>query len=154
MKNALRTSIHRGHCLCQNNLLLSSPKWNTALPCWWPSTCIFSNLLLTICIPHICAGYHAHPNENILHVNVFQPPKAESLNGLLLGYRIYYRELDYDAGSATESKAVKNPSALRAELTRKPVFWMFIVSPNVFRPDAICTPTYGKNAPLCPKCWG
>lgn len=59
-------------------------------------------------------------------MNIFQPPKAESLNGLLLGYRIYYRELDYDAGSATESKAVRNPSALRAELTRKPVFQMLI----------------------------
>lgn len=52
----------------------------------------------------------------------WQPPKAESLNGLLLGYRIYYRELDYDAGSATESKAVKNPSALRAELTPQSSF--------------------------------
>uniref|UniRef100_A0A8B9TCV8 Sidekick cell adhesion molecule 1 n=1 Tax=Anas platyrhynchos TaxID=8839 RepID=A0A8B9TCV8_ANAPL len=52
----------------------------------------------------------------------WQPPKAESLNGLLLGYRIYYRELDYDTGSGTESKTIKNPSALRAELTRKPMF--------------------------------
>uniref|UniRef100_A0A8B9SEL6 Sidekick cell adhesion molecule 1 n=1 Tax=Apteryx owenii TaxID=8824 RepID=A0A8B9SEL6_APTOW len=52
----------------------------------------------------------------------WQPPKVESLNGLLLGYRIYYRELDYDTGSGTESKTIKNPSALRAELTRKPVF--------------------------------
>uniref|UniRef100_A0A8B9QG99 Sidekick cell adhesion molecule 1 n=1 Tax=Apteryx owenii TaxID=8824 RepID=A0A8B9QG99_APTOW len=48
----------------------------------------------------------------------WQPPKVESLNGLLLGYRIYYRELDYDTGSGTESKTIKNPSALRAELTR------------------------------------
>lgn len=54
---------------------------------------------------------------------VFQPPKVESLNGLLLGYRIYYRELDYDAGPGTESKNIQNPSALRAELTRKPMVW-------------------------------
>uniref|UniRef100_A0A803SQ68 Sidekick cell adhesion molecule 1 n=1 Tax=Anolis carolinensis TaxID=28377 RepID=A0A803SQ68_ANOCA len=50
----------------------------------------------------------------------WQPPKAESLNGLLLGYRIYYRELEYESmGSGPESKIIKNPSALRAELTRK-----------------------------------
>ncbi|XP_064009715.1 protein sidekick-1 isoform X2 [Pogoniulus pusillus] len=48
----------------------------------------------------------------------WQPPKVESLNGLLLGYRIYYRELDYDTGPGTESKTIQNPSALRAELTQ------------------------------------
>uniref|UniRef100_A0A8V5HBH5 Uncharacterized protein n=1 Tax=Melopsittacus undulatus TaxID=13146 RepID=A0A8V5HBH5_MELUD len=47
----------------------------------------------------------------------WQPPKVESLNGLLLGYRIYYRELDYDTGSGTETKTIQSPSALRAELT-------------------------------------
>ncbi|KAM7038622.1 protein sidekick-1 [Acridotheres tristis] len=47
----------------------------------------------------------------------WQPPKVESLNGLLLGYRIYYRELDYDAAPGTESKNIQSPSALRAELT-------------------------------------
>ncbi|XP_069726618.1 protein sidekick-1 isoform X1 [Phaenicophaeus curvirostris] len=52
----------------------------------------------------------------------WQPPKAESLNGLLLGYRIYYRELDYDTGSGTESKTIQNPSALRAELTPQSSF--------------------------------
>ncbi|KAI6076511.1 Protein sidekick-1 [Aix galericulata] len=52
----------------------------------------------------------------------WQPPKVESLNGLLLGYRIYYRELDYDTGSGTESKTIKNPSALRAELTPQSSF--------------------------------
>lgn len=65
----------------------------------------------------------ARLNTPVLNGNVFQPPKTESLNGLLLGYRIYYRELDYDAGAGTESKTIQNPSALRAELTRKPVFW-------------------------------
>uniref|UniRef100_A0A8D2MKD3 Sidekick cell adhesion molecule 1 n=1 Tax=Zonotrichia albicollis TaxID=44394 RepID=A0A8D2MKD3_ZONAL len=48
----------------------------------------------------------------------WQPPRMESVNGLLLGYRIYYRELDYDTGAGTESKTIQNPSALRAELTR------------------------------------
>ncbi|XP_007941083.1 protein sidekick-1 [Orycteropus afer afer] len=47
----------------------------------------------------------------------WQPPRDESLNGLLVGYRIYYRELEYEAGPGAEAKAVKNPSALRAELT-------------------------------------
>uniref|UniRef100_A0A8B9ISN7 Sidekick cell adhesion molecule 1 n=1 Tax=Amazona collaria TaxID=241587 RepID=A0A8B9ISN7_9PSIT len=48
----------------------------------------------------------------------WQPPKVESLNGLLLGYRIYYRELDYDTGSGAETKTIQSPSALRAELTQ------------------------------------
>uniref|UniRef100_A0A8C6E6Y3 Sidekick cell adhesion molecule 1 n=1 Tax=Moschus moschiferus TaxID=68415 RepID=A0A8C6E6Y3_MOSMO len=47
----------------------------------------------------------------------WQPPRDESLNGLLQGYRIYYRELEYEAAPATESKMPKMPSALRAELT-------------------------------------
>ncbi|XP_049758675.1 protein sidekick-1 isoform X3 [Elephas maximus indicus] len=47
----------------------------------------------------------------------WQPPRDESLNGLLVGYRIYYRELEYEAGPGTEVKTVKSPSALRAELT-------------------------------------
>uniref|UniRef100_A0A670YH85 Sidekick cell adhesion molecule 1 n=1 Tax=Pseudonaja textilis TaxID=8673 RepID=A0A670YH85_PSETE len=42
----------------------------------------------------------------------------KSLNGLLLGYRIYYRELEPEnTKPGTESKALKNPSALRAEIT-------------------------------------
>lgn len=49
-----------------------------------------------------------------------QPPRDESLNGLLQGYRIYYRELEYEAAPATESKTLKTPSALRAELTGEP----------------------------------
>ncbi|XP_039588145.1 protein sidekick-1 isoform X3 [Passer montanus] len=52
----------------------------------------------------------------------WQPPKVESVNGLLLGYRIYYRELDYDTGPGTESKTIQNPSALRAELTPQSSF--------------------------------
>uniref|UniRef100_A0A8B9F5W2 Sidekick cell adhesion molecule 1 n=1 Tax=Amazona collaria TaxID=241587 RepID=A0A8B9F5W2_9PSIT len=52
----------------------------------------------------------------------WQPPKVESLNGLLLGYRIYYRELDYDTGSGAETKTIQSPSALRAELTPQSSF--------------------------------
>ncbi|XP_044931098.1 protein sidekick-1 isoform X2 [Mustela putorius furo] len=47
----------------------------------------------------------------------WRPPRDESLNGLLQGYRIYYRELESEASSATVSKTLKTPSALRAELT-------------------------------------
>ncbi|XP_058567902.1 protein sidekick-1 isoform X2 [Neofelis nebulosa] len=47
----------------------------------------------------------------------WRPPRDESLNGLLQGYRIYYRELESEASSATASKTLKTPSALRAELT-------------------------------------
>lgn len=52
----------------------------------------------------------------------WQPPRDESLNGLLQGYRIYYRELEYEGASATESKTLKTPSALRAELTAQSSF--------------------------------
>lgn len=62
---------------------------------------------------HTSCLMHLFPNWNSL-----QPPKAESLNGLLLGYRIYYRELEYES-SGPESKTIKTPSALRTELTRE-----------------------------------
>lgn len=62
--------------------------------------------------PH--AGQHA---ARPLTVVSLQPPRDESLNGLLQGYRIYYRELEYEAAPVTESKTLKAPSALRAELT-------------------------------------
>ncbi|CAI9173366.1 unnamed protein product [Rangifer tarandus platyrhynchus] len=52
----------------------------------------------------------------------WQPPRDESLNGLLQGYRIYYRELEYEAAPVTESKTLKTPSALRAELTAQSSF--------------------------------
>lgn len=45
-----------------------------------------------------------------------QPPRDESLNGLLQGYRIYYRELESEAASAPEAKTLRTPSALRTEL--------------------------------------
>uniref|UniRef100_A0A8C3X7V3 Sidekick cell adhesion molecule 1 n=1 Tax=Catagonus wagneri TaxID=51154 RepID=A0A8C3X7V3_9CETA len=46
----------------------------------------------------------------------WQPPRDESLNGLLQGYRLYYRELEDEGAAATESKTRETPSALRAEL--------------------------------------
>lgn len=54
------------------------------------------------------------------HVISLQPPRDESLNGLLQGYRIYYRELESEAGTSPEAKMLKSPSALRAELTGEP----------------------------------
>ncbi|KAF0882889.1 SDK1 protein, partial [Crocuta crocuta] len=52
----------------------------------------------------------------------WRPPRDESLNGLLQGYRIYYRELESEASSVTTSKTLKTPSALRAELTAQSSF--------------------------------
>uniref|UniRef100_A0A673TFD6 Sidekick cell adhesion molecule 1 n=1 Tax=Suricata suricatta TaxID=37032 RepID=A0A673TFD6_SURSU len=52
----------------------------------------------------------------------WRPPRDESLNGLLQGYRIYYRELESEAPSATASKVLQSPSALRAELTAQSSF--------------------------------
>ncbi|XP_012587400.1 PREDICTED: protein sidekick-1 isoform X1 [Condylura cristata] len=52
----------------------------------------------------------------------WQPPRDESLNGLLQGYRIYYRELEAEAASGSEYKTLQTPSALRAELTAQSSF--------------------------------
>ncbi|XP_060029207.1 protein sidekick-1 [Erinaceus europaeus] len=52
----------------------------------------------------------------------WQPPRDESLNGLLQGYRIYYRELEAEAGPGTEHQPQQSPSALRAELTAQSSF--------------------------------
>ncbi|XP_029432778.1 protein sidekick-1 isoform X2 [Rhinatrema bivittatum] len=46
----------------------------------------------------------------------WQPPKDESVNGALVGYRIHYRELESENGPETESKTIPNPLALQAEL--------------------------------------
>ncbi|OBS57847.1 hypothetical protein A6R68_11025 [Neotoma lepida] len=51
-----------------------------------------------------------------------QPPRDESLNGLLQGYRIYYRELESETSMGPEAKTLKSPSALRAELTAQSSF--------------------------------
>ncbi|XP_054428409.1 protein sidekick-1 [Pteronotus mesoamericanus] len=46
----------------------------------------------------------------------WQPPRDESLNGLLQGYRIYYRELEDEAAPATAHQTPRAPSAPRTEL--------------------------------------
>ncbi|KAJ8372867.1 hypothetical protein AAFF_G00276400 [Aldrovandia affinis] len=51
----------------------------------------------------------------------WQPPKEESVNGVLVGFRLYYRELQYE-NAPTESKAAANHSAARAEITAKSTF--------------------------------
>ncbi|KAG7459979.1 hypothetical protein MATL_G00216340 [Megalops atlanticus] len=51
----------------------------------------------------------------------WQAPKDESVNGLLVGYRLYYRELQYD-NVPPESKATANSSLLRADMTAKSSF--------------------------------
>ncbi|XP_054992318.1 protein sidekick-1 isoform X1 [Sorex araneus] len=51
----------------------------------------------------------------------WQPPRDESLNGLLQGYRIYYRELEPEA-AAPEHGTLHTPSALRAELSAQSSF--------------------------------
>ncbi|XP_059414542.1 protein sidekick-1-like isoform X5 [Carassius carassius] len=48
----------------------------------------------------------------------WQAPKEESVNGVLVGYRLYYRELQYDS-APQESKRSINSSLLRTELTAK-----------------------------------
>ncbi|RXN03323.1 sidekick-1 isoform X2 [Labeo rohita] len=48
----------------------------------------------------------------------WQTPKEESVNGVLVGYRLYYRELQYDS-APPESKRAVNSSLLRTELTAK-----------------------------------
>lgn len=71
---------------------------------------------------------------NPVHGHFLQPPKVESLNGLLLGYRIYYRELEPEnTASGTESKVLKNPSALRAEITgMEPIIWAVLMCDEWF----------------------
>ncbi|XP_036422629.1 protein sidekick-1 isoform X2 [Colossoma macropomum] len=48
----------------------------------------------------------------------WQPPKEESVNGVLVGYRLYYRELQYDS-TPQESKKAINSSSARGDLTAK-----------------------------------
>uniref|UniRef100_A0AAY5EGX8 Sidekick cell adhesion molecule 1a n=1 Tax=Electrophorus electricus TaxID=8005 RepID=A0AAY5EGX8_ELEEL len=46
----------------------------------------------------------------------WQSPKEESVNGVLLGYRLYYRELQYDSTPLDSKKAI-NSSVARSDLT-------------------------------------
>ncbi|KAJ8253833.1 hypothetical protein COCON_G00204450 [Conger conger] len=51
----------------------------------------------------------------------WQAPRDESVNGVLAGYRLYYRELQYD-NSPLESKTAPNTSSARAHVTAKSSF--------------------------------
>ncbi|KAL4658231.1 protein sidekick-1-like [Arapaima gigas] len=51
----------------------------------------------------------------------WQPPKNETVNGILVGYHIYYRELQYD-NVPVESKTVPENYSLSAEVTAKGTF--------------------------------
>nr|XP_053782234.1 protein sidekick-1 isoform X3 [Desmodus rotundus] len=64
--------------------------------------------------PPTCVSVTPHTTSSVLVQ--WQPPRDESLNGLLQGYRIYYRELESDAASAAAPKTLRTPSALRTEL--------------------------------------
>ncbi|XP_047663711.1 protein sidekick-1 isoform X3 [Tachysurus fulvidraco] len=48
----------------------------------------------------------------------WQPPKEESVNGVLVGYRLYYRELQYDS-TPQEAKKSSNSTSARPDLTAK-----------------------------------
>ncbi|TSK31292.1 Protein sidekick-1 [Bagarius yarrelli] len=48
----------------------------------------------------------------------WQPPKEESVNGVLVGYRLYYRELQYDS-TPQEAKRTSNSTTARADPTAK-----------------------------------
>ncbi|XP_067860237.1 protein sidekick-2 isoform X1 [Heptranchias perlo] len=47
----------------------------------------------------------------------WQPPAEEKINGILLGYRIRYRELVYDSYRSFTLRSVSNPNAKWSELT-------------------------------------
>uniref|UniRef100_A0A4W3KFY3 Sidekick cell adhesion molecule 2 n=1 Tax=Callorhinchus milii TaxID=7868 RepID=A0A4W3KFY3_CALMI len=47
----------------------------------------------------------------------WQPPAEEKINGILLGYRIHYRELVYDSFRSFTLRSVANPKAKWSELT-------------------------------------
>ncbi|XP_062868629.1 protein sidekick-1 isoform X2 [Trichomycterus rosablanca] len=48
----------------------------------------------------------------------WQPPKEESVNGVLVGYRLYYRELQYDS-IPQEAKRNNSSTSTRADITAK-----------------------------------
>lgn len=91
------------------------------------------SLCFALCIVH--EGAEAPGcSHRLSRAMSLQPPRDETLNGLLQGYRIYYRELEFEAGSGLEAKTPKSPSALRAELTGE------------------CAPCPGtRHARLCPS---
>ena len=57
--------------------------------------------------------------EQPLTVLPTQPPAEDKINGILLGFRLRYRELVYDSLRGFTLRGVGNPSATWAELTRE-----------------------------------
>ncbi|XP_064171799.1 protein sidekick-1 [Anguilla rostrata] len=51
----------------------------------------------------------------------WQAPRDDSVNGVLLGYRLFYRELQYDS-APPESRTAANTSSARAHVTAKSSF--------------------------------
>ncbi|XP_078096275.1 protein sidekick-1 [Mustelus asterias] len=52
----------------------------------------------------------------------WQPPKEESFNGILLGFRIYYRELVYENMPEFNTRSIGEPSSLQTKLTPESSF--------------------------------
>ena len=48
-----------------------------------------------------------------------QPPAEDKINGILLGFRIRYRELLYEGLRGFTLRGINNPGAKWAELTRE-----------------------------------
>lgn len=56
-------------------------------------------------------------SEQPLTVLPVQPPAEDKINGILLGFRLRYRELVYDSLRGFTLRSIGNPSATWAELT-------------------------------------
>lgn len=57
------------------------------------------------------------PAGSILPPPALQPPSEDKINGILLGFRIRYRELLYDGLRGFTLRGINNPGAKWAELT-------------------------------------
>lgn len=57
------------------------------------------------------------PAGSILLPPALQPPSEDKINGILLGFRIRYRELLYDGMRGFTLRGINNPGAKWAELT-------------------------------------
>ena len=65
-------------------------------------------------------GGHVRPVQpSRLHLPppALQPPAEDKINGILLGFRIRYRELLYDGLRGFTLRGINNPGAKWAELT-------------------------------------
>ena len=57
------------------------------------------------------------PAGSTSHPPALQPPAEDKINGILLGFRIRYRELLYDGLRGFTLRGINNPGAKWAELT-------------------------------------